>query len=37
MIPVEAMKLITGNEIRTLVKINRTIGMVQDDLFIKGK
>lgn len=32
MLPIESMKLVTGNEIRTVIKINRTIGMVEDDI-----
>ena len=37
MLPIEAMKLITGTEIRTIVKINKNIGMNEEDLKVTGK
>lgn len=37
MLPMEAMKLITGSEIRTVVKISRQIGMNEEDISITGK
>lgn len=37
MLPVDATKMITGDWIRTVIKINKGIGMMEDDINISGK
>ena len=37
MLPVEAHKLVTGENVKTVVKLSRHLGMMEDDVDIKGK